>query len=354
MSNLWVLPEELGDQADSEYAYEAAKSASQLLWGLSGRKFGGVTTVTERYIRSIPGGDLGMSVNSVSPQMIAGDVYTTTTDADGWISPNGRIRLRGRPVNEIFAIRTFDGTIVDPSEYYLVDHSTVQFVNGAIFAPYNIEITYSYGVPAPTMGKMAARMLAIEFAKLWAGDEDCALPQRVMSITRQGISMTILDNQAFLDDMRTGVYTVDLFLKSVNPDSARAKSRVFSPDRPRARRYTPKPLENTVSARDITIIRGNDGVTTIPLADIGATLLEDPTWVPDLILRNYGASKSLDLGSEAAIVDTIGESITLTVPYNRAVTVLLMVDSGTYDLYATKNGNTVYITSGNLRITMAG
>ncbi len=50
MSNLWVGVEELDDYADSEYAYEAVKTASQLLWSLSGRKYSGTTTVTEKYI----------------------------------------------------------------------------------------------------------------------------------------------------------------------------------------------------------------------------------------------------------------------------------------------------------------
>jgi hypothetical protein len=45
-----------------------------------------------------------------------------------------------------------------------------------------------------------------------------------------------LDNQDFLDDLKTGVYAVDLFLRSVNPDKARVKSKVFSVDIPRGRR----------------------------------------------------------------------------------------------------------------------
>jgi len=51
------------------------------------------------------------------------------------------------------------------------------------------------------------------------------------------------------------MYVVDLFLKSVNPDKARAKARVFSVDVPRGRRYTPKALVYTADAdKDNTTI----------------------------------------------------------------------------------------------------
>ncbi len=72
---------------------------------------------------------------------------------------------------------------------------------------------------------MAARTLAIEFAKLWSDDETCALPQRVTSVSRQGVSFTILDQQDFIQELRTGLYAVDLFLKTVNPDGARRKTK---------------------------------------------------------------------------------------------------------------------------------
>jgi len=70
-----------------------------------------------------------------------------------------------------------------------------------------------YGTPVPVAGKMAALTMATEFAKLWSGDDDCALPQRITSVSRQGVSYTILDNQEFIAELRTGLYAVDLFLK---------------------------------------------------------------------------------------------------------------------------------------------
>ena len=219
MSNLWITPEELGDYAESEYAYEAAKAASNLLWALSGRKYSGTVTVTERYVCVNRLYRYGASLRNSSPQLLNGEVYNIPTNdfdymydttSDG-SSASRRVKLRGRPVQTIHTVRNIAGEIVDPSSYYLVDHSTLQATAGQAWVPCDIEVTYSYGIDPPTLGRMAARTLALEFAKLWNGDDDCILPQRVTSISRQGVSYTLLDNQDFIDDIHTGLYAVDIF-----------------------------------------------------------------------------------------------------------------------------------------------
>jgi hypothetical protein len=228
MSGLWVLPEELGDYSTSEYAYEAAKSASFLLWGLSGRKFTGTTTATETYEYPRPNIDPSLIFDEPTE---AGLTYKYVTQP---YVPNTYYRLRGRPVQSIALVTNLaDNTTISPDDYDVINHAVLQF---HYILNADVEVTYSYGNPPPTMGKMAARQLAIEFAMLWSGDEDCSLPQRVTSVTRQGISYTLLDAQDFIADLRTGVYAVDLFLKTTNPDRAVQRARVFSPDIPRGKR----------------------------------------------------------------------------------------------------------------------
>ena len=366
MSNLWVTPDELGaPYADSEFAYEACKSASGLLWSMSGRKYSGITTVTERYICQNRIFRYGASANTYQAVLLDGAIFNIPADefeggvADG-LSPESRIRLRGRPVTKIHSIRRRDGIVLDPSAYYLVDHSTVQAATGIPWTPCNLEITYSYGTYAPTMGRMAARTLAIEFVKLFEGSDDCALPQRVTSIARQGVSYTLLDSQDFIEEMRTGIYMVDLFLKSTNPDKARAKARVFSPDVPRGRRYTPKPLRLGTSELDIEV-RTTGGTVTVPLEYIAAEfLIEEGDWVPNLIIRNYGQTKQLDLDQGAVSIDEAAYDITFNVTYANALGTIGMVDPGTYDLYASRPSvetpgttETVLICSGNIRFQLA-
>lgn len=327
MSNLWVAVEELDEYADDEYAYDAVKVASQLLWAMSGRKFSGITTVTERYICASRAYRLGASSRNYTPELVGGDVYNIPFDefddyaeitTDG-MSPSTRLRLRGRPVVRIHSVRDRVGRIVDPANYYLVDHSTIQAKAGTSWAPCNIEITYSYGAPPPAAGKAAARVLAKEFIKLWSGDDDCALPQRVTSVSRQGVNYTILDNQDFVEEMRTGLYVVDLFLKSVNPDKARAKARVFSPDVPRARRMIQKPLPLGASQLDMFITGSEGGTLDVNLDYINAGFLaSDNNWVPTLYISNYTGTKTKQLGSNAiGFNDPIINDITRNVAFKK-------------------------------------
>jgi len=364
--NYWVQPAELGDYANTEYADEAAKTASYLLWAMSGRKYTGTTIVTERYTCTLRNSRLGPSVKTETAILFGGDAYNIPSDdydeyselmTDG-MSPDARIKLRGRPVIKIHSIRNKNGKILDPSSYYLVDHSTIHIVAGTPWTPCNTEITYEYGAAVPMAGKMAAKTLATEFAKLWAGDEECALPQRVTSVSRQGVSYTILDNQEFIDELRTGLYAVDLFLKTVNPDNARRKSKVFSPDQPRARRYTPKTVVLTANASyDLAVVKSTPAIwiSTGTSANL-SNFFPASGWSPKVTLYSYSEATTATLDSSAITVNTTSNVVSFTVSYDKAFSALGMVDPGTWTLFATKTiagiENVVEIASGNLQIKL--
>jgi len=364
--NLSIQPEELGHYANTEYATEACEVASFLLWAMSGSKYTGETVVTERYTCVLRNNRMGPSSKTNSPVLFGGDVFNIPSGdydeyseltADG-LSPDARIRLRGRPVTKIIAIRNKLGAIIDPSKYYLVDHSTIHVAAGTPWTPCNTEITYMYGTPVPVAGKMAALTMATEFAKLWAGDDDCALPQRITSVSRQGVSYTILDNQEFIAELRTGLYAVDLFLKTVNPDNARRKSKVFTPDVPRARRYTAKPLYLTANALfDVKLIRSAAGSWTSVGTNANlAALVDEAGYTPVVTLRNYGATKSVDLDTSDITVNTATNIVTFSVSYDKAFSAIGMVDPGTWTLYATQTIAGVptvsELATGNLTIQM--
>jgi hypothetical protein len=366
MSVRWIEKSEIGDLQYTEYADEAVQTASYLLWAMSGRKFTGTTTVTERYVCAKRAYRLGASSSNYGGVLIGGEVFNIPINdfdnyaelvADG-LSPESRIRLRGRNVRQIHAVRNREGLILDPSSYYLVDHSVLQATAGVPWTPCNVEVTYTYGSPVPAAGKMAARTLAIEFAKLWSGDDDCMLPQRVTSISRQGVSYTLLDSQDFIQELRTGVYAVDLFLKTVNPDGARRKSKVFSPDTPRARRYNPK--SNVLVANednDLTVIKNSPATWNSTDSDTDVTIFFDEAgWQPQLVLSNYSGSKTIELSSPDVTVNTSTEVVSFSVSYNNAYNALGMIDPGTWTLYATKTVGGVETVSelatGNLNIQL--
>jgi hypothetical protein len=368
-NNLWITAEELGDNyAYTEFTTEAIKMASYLLWAMSGRKYTGETTVTERYTCTLRNNRLGPSRKTTSPILFGGDMYNIPSGdydeyseltADG-MSPDSRIKLRGRPVTKIHSMRNRVGAIINPSNYYLVDHSTIHVKAGTAWTPCNTEVTYSYGTPVPVAGKMAARTLATEFIKLWSDDDTCQLPQRVTSVSRQGVSYTILDNQEFIDELRTGLLVVDLFLKTVNPDNARRKAKVFSVDTPRARRYSPKPLKYTSSVDYDIVIAPTVGTSTSwSSLDKGLNLsnfFPDSGWTAEVTIQNYDGTKSVDLPSSSIVVNQSSEVVVFDISYSEAMTALGMVDPGIWTLYATKmiDGieNIVTIASGNLQIKM--
>jgi tetrahydromethanopterin S-methyltransferase subunit B len=118
------------------------------------------------------------------------------------------------------------------------------------------------------------------------------------------VSYTLLDSQDFIDDMRTGIYAVDLFLKSVNPDKARAKARVFTPDIPRARRYNPKALKLGLSDLDVSVPVDGDKTIEVTLESINAGFLADEIgWTPYLVLRNYAETFSTTITDSVVISD---------------------------------------------------
>lgn len=93
------------------------------------------------------------------------------------------------------------------------------------------EITFTYGQAPDQGGILAAARLACELAKAYSG-VSCSLPERITSISRQGIDMAFIDSQDFLQEGRTGIYQIDLWLKTVNPARSVIPPEIFSPDIP--------------------------------------------------------------------------------------------------------------------------
>lgn len=346
-TNLWTNVEELDEYANSDYAYDAVKTASYILWALSGRKFSGTTTVTERYTCTYdPYLRTGGSSLNYWPALVDGEVYNIPAGggvdrgsahdlmSDG-TSVHTKLRLRGRKVIKVHTVRNIDGTIVPPSQYFLQDHSILQGTPNASWLACNIEVTYTYGTPPPSAGRAAARILARELVKLYEGDDTCALPQRVTSVARQGVSYTVLDNQDFIDELKTGVYAVDLFLRASNPDRARARARVFSPDTPRARRTVPEEPMVPTSSFDL-IVNDEGGAVLMYLDELGADFLtSDNSWTLYTTISNYDNTITETL-TGATTLDRTAETITVSASYDNVLSILGARNPGLMTVYATR------------------
>lgn len=90
-------------------------------------------------------------------------------------------------------------------------------------------ITFTRGVPVPKGGQIAAGLLACELYKGAIGDQSCGLPSRVQSITRQGVSVELVQTTfAEAQDGRTGIFAIDSWIASVT--KPRDYAGVASPD----------------------------------------------------------------------------------------------------------------------------
>lgn len=101
--------------------------------------------------------------------------------------------------------------------------------NATIDEPGSWGLEVVAGAPVPTGGRIAAASLACELALAACNDKNCRLPQRIQSITRQGVAMTMLDDFDGLQKGRTGVWLIDSWVASVT--EAPIPATVVNPDK---------------------------------------------------------------------------------------------------------------------------
>ena len=80
----------------------------------------------------------------------------------------------------------------------------------------------SSNLPPGTVGKVG--WLASELMKSYQGSGACALPERITSVTRQGMTWTLLDPGDYLDRGLIGVPAVDAWLMAVRRTQPNAKA----------------------------------------------------------------------------------------------------------------------------------
>jgi hypothetical protein len=228
MATLWISAADTIDPT-GPYTESAVQFACFILYKLSGEKYNGTQTVTEVY-----SSDINMS-NLTAPAVVGGAMYNfprSTTEG------HRELRLRHSPVRSIQSIK-FLGQTLDPSEYSLRNSSYLVRKNSLpwILSPTNeLEITYTYGTPPPAAGRRAAIRLANELILWDRGSGACALPERISSVSKQGVSYTIMDPQEFISNGKVGIYEIDLFLASANPTKAKKRPKVFLAGSTRAER----------------------------------------------------------------------------------------------------------------------
>lgn len=215
--------------------------ATDVLWAATGRRWRGSGSTAEAVIGGDPPG-LGQPVESgvtSSPLPCPCSVLDLTRSPWAWRNGHRepvRVRLPHPDVTAVTSVTVADdaflGWRLDGPWLTRTDGSGWPICGGTAV------VAYEYGIDPPPAGTLAVLELASELGIAAAPDCDleCRLPQRVRSVTRQGISFEVIDPLEFLDQGLTGLPTVDLWIRAVNPRGRPQRGRVWSPDLPRSRR----------------------------------------------------------------------------------------------------------------------
>ena len=185
--------------------------------------------------------------------------YALSHLADGttWIHHGvTEIVLPGYPVVSIDEVK-IDGAVVPSAQYRVDDWRKLVYLPPAsggvggwpcsqrLDRPDTDEgtfsVEYKWGAAPPAEGTTCAAILACQLAIACQPDpakNGCRLPQRITNITRQGVSMAILDPLTLFGEGRTGLTEVDLWLDSLRYGQKHRPAQITRPGKPRARRAT--------------------------------------------------------------------------------------------------------------------
>lgn len=92
------------------------------------------------------------------------------------------------------------------------------------------EVTFEYGIEVPSILERATRALACELLSSSCGVGECKLPERVTSVSRRGLTMEVASSTDLLRDGMTGIFAVDMAVKTLNPSKLQSPTFVWTPD----------------------------------------------------------------------------------------------------------------------------
>ena len=240
---------------------DATAWATEVLWALTGRRFGECTVLARPCGGGCHnGGYMTWPVYLSGNSGAVGATWIPFVDGAGvWrncacvgacsCAARCEVWLPG-PVASITEV-VVDGVIV-PSTAYRIDNGNILVRQDGECWPecqdFNLSavdpdtentfvVTYTRGTPVPMAGQIAAGMLACDFAK--SCTTGCKLPGNLASLTRQGVEVTMADPTDELNAGLTGVHFVDQWIRAVNPNELGSRSRVASLDVSLPREMTP-------------------------------------------------------------------------------------------------------------------
>ncbi|WP_280248808.1 hypothetical protein [Nocardia abscessus] len=217
----------------------AIDTAVAVLWSFTGRVFG----CCPRIVRPCPRERAGTLV------WLPGLLWWPELDGGVWrnvlcgcgpscsVNGPGVVHLAGG-VCSVTEVK-IDGAVIDSSLYVLEGDRLYatsgrwpqQDLQKPAGSPGTWTVEYLEGAPPPAGAAQMVGLLAREFWNACTGGK-CRLPRRVESVTRQGVSMRMMDPAALFEKKQTGIEEVDLWVAAVNPYGHSQPPAVSSPDYP--------------------------------------------------------------------------------------------------------------------------
>jgi hypothetical protein len=249
--NLNEVPQQLRDRA--------ARWAAGFLWSATGRQYGGCP-VTYRPCRegcapamNCCGGYSGPAVRSV-PWRVPGSldwVNLSCTSCTRGCQCSAVSEVYLSDVDQVLNVR-IDGVDYDPCGMVAVyDRSRVVRTDGGQWpicqelgktdGPGTWSLTVLQGQCVPDGGDWVTGTLMCEFLKSCLKRDDCQLPRRLQTITRQGVTIGFNDRFENLGIMRTGIWEIDAWIEEARFVGAATPS-IISPELPSPTEQTwPRP-----------------------------------------------------------------------------------------------------------------
>lgn len=248
----------------AETAAQIAEAVTNILYRMTAQQFTGecgpvtvrpISRPSDQDTRAFAGMFLGGSWSTSWGTCYAFGLGSESDAASHYQCENPpSIDLGAFPVTSIVSVK-IDGEVIPENEYQLQDFRTLTRMRVTDQTPptdrwgwptcqtYDLpdteegtfSVTYMYGTPPPVDGVLAAKAFGRELGLYMIGSPN-KLPDRVSTVTRQNVTMTVLDMEDYIAQGRTGIAPVDYFIKTINPGNQAKPSVVWSPDIGRARR----------------------------------------------------------------------------------------------------------------------
>ncbi len=234
----WATSADVGSPCD-DYEFnillldESLQFASDILFDLTGRQWPGTCTATIRPCSYGSPGHCGCrnratcACRSLSEFLLPGPV-----DSIGEVKVDGVVLATARYRVDDYRRLVF---LPESTSAALQGWPCCQRLDLADTEDETWAITYSYGQDPPIGGLRAAAALGCQLALAFEPETigACRLPKRVTSLSRQGVSIAVLDPLTLFADGKTGLEEVDLWVASIFLGAARRRATVRVPGQPR-------------------------------------------------------------------------------------------------------------------------